>query len=170
MHCQSTYFAKPSNKKVGYCFHFFVMAKKNFFIEEINKNLPQNKLIVFFLVYVTLFLLMLIAAILTQLCANIFSFCLSHDNQKKNAVFYRHKKVQNFFSTSCEKFPTHHQHFFVLCLLSKKRRAIKYFMTTKKILFDVFSKTYFLCKEKKNEREKKGNCIFYFTQKKLLFV
>lgn len=156
MHCQSTYFAKPSNKKVGYCFHFFVMAKKNFFIEEINKNLPQNKLIVFFFVYVTLFLLMLIAAILTQLCANIFSFCLSHDNQKKNAVFYRHKKLQNFFSTSREKFPTHHQHFFVLCLLSKKRRAIKYFMTTKKDLIWCFQQNLFLVqREEEREREKR---------------
>ena len=108
---------------------------------------------------------------------SFFSFSVCLETIKRKMQFFllqTKKKVKNFFfSLLAKNFPPTINIFCVPCLLSKKRRTIKYFMTTKKILFDVFSKTYFLCKETKErrwEREKKGNCIFYFTQKKLLFV
>jgi hypothetical protein len=72
-------------------------------------------------------------------------------------------KIKLFFLSFCrENFPTHHQRFLRPDL---ERRTIKYFMATKKILFDVFSKTYFfLC----TLSQKKGNCIFYFYLEKVV--
>ena len=82
--------------------------------------------------------------------------------RRKNAILQTRQKkkiAKTFFlHSSREKFPTHHQHFFVPCL---RKESHKIFYDHKKILFDVFSKLISLV------HSEKGNCIFYFTQKKL---
>ena len=108
----------------------------------------------------------LYCVILTWLLQILFLLCLRLDvgwqsSNKKAAIFAdKTKNCKKTFSSenSRKKFPTHHQHF----LLFAQKREHKIFYDHKKILFDVFSKTYFsfffLC-----TLRKKGNCIFYFT-------
>ena len=119
---------------------------------------------VFVLLLLLLFMVITVCLpILTQLCANIVSsvfLSVSRQSKEKCSFFfcYRHtKKVQNFFfSLLAKNSPPTINIFCVPCLLSKKRRTIKYFMTTKKDLIWCFQQNLFLVQrnERKTMRER----------------
>lgn len=98
---------------------------------------------------------------------NCFSVCQLDDNQKKkkcNFADKTKKKLQKLFflHSSREKFPTHHQHFFVPGLRTKNH---KMFYDRKKDIIWCFQQTYLILL---HTRKKVIAFLFYF-EKVVLF-